>query len=90
LGIEELRPFDLVPVDHGCFELRAFSDDSEDPIRITLDPDSGRRLAAAISEALTYLAAHDGQPRTFEVPVGSRLIRVVARPGNGVRFVVTR
>jgi hypothetical protein len=89
-GVEELRPFDLVPVKDGCFELGAFSDDTEDPITITPDPDYGRRLAAAIGEALSYLAAGDAQPRRFEVRVGSSSIRVVVLPESGVRLVVTR
>lgn len=41
----ELRPFDLVPAEDAWFELRAFSDDSENPISIDLDPNFGRRLA---------------------------------------------
>jgi hypothetical protein len=89
-GIGDLRPFDLVPLGDGRFELRAFSDDSEDPIGILLDSESGRRLAVALGEALVSLDLPDAQYREFRVPVGERLIRVAALPGRGVRLTVTR
>ena len=88
--MEEPRPFDLVPLDDGRSELRAFSDDSEDPITIPLDPESGRQLAVALGDALTSLDAVDPVAREFHVRVGQRLITVMALPGRGVRLTVSR
>ncbi len=87
---DDLRPFDLVPLGDGCFELRAFTDDSEDPICIALDPEAGRRLAVALGDALVSLDAPDAQYGEWRVSVGRRLITVAAIPGSGVRLTVTR
>jgi hypothetical protein len=88
--MEEPRPFDLVPLGDGCFELRAFSDDSEDPIRITLDPEAGRKLAVALGEALVSGLAPDEERRVFRVPAGDRLIVVTALTEGRIRVTVTR
>lgn len=88
--MDDLRPFDLVPLDDGHYELRAFSDDTEDPIRITLDPAAGRRLAIVLGEALVSLDLPTARYREFRVPVGHRVITVAAIPERGVRLTVTR
>jgi hypothetical protein len=88
--MDELPPFDLVPVGDGCYELRAFSDDSEDPIRIMLDEVAGRELAIALGEALVSLDDPQAAEREFSVAVGQRQITVVAVPATGLRLTVTR
>jgi hypothetical protein len=88
--MDERRPFDLVPVGDGCYELRAFSDDSEDPIRIVLDQVAGRELAVALGEALVSLDDPRAVERQFHVTVGPRQITLVAVPGLGLRLAVTR
>lgn len=88
--MDDLRPFDLVPVGDGRFELRAFSDDSDDPITVILDPESGRRLAITLGEALTHVDTPGAEAREFHVAVGDRLITISALPNSGVRLTVTR
>ena len=88
--MDDLPPFDLVPVGDGCFELRAFSDDSDDPIRVILDPESGRRLAVTLGEALAHVDTPGADAREFHVAVADRLITISALPDTGVRLTVTR
>jgi hypothetical protein len=88
--MDELHPFDLVPVGDGSYELRAFSDDSDDPIRIILDQAAGRELAIALGDALVSLDEPHAVEREFHLTVGPREITVVAVPGMGLRLTVTR
>jgi hypothetical protein len=88
--LDELRPFDLVPLGEGRFELRAFSHDSDDPITISLDRDSGRRVAITLGEAMTHVDTPGAEARDFEVAVRDRLITIRALPGSGIRLTVTR
>jgi hypothetical protein len=88
--VSELRPFDLAPIGDGCYELRAFSDDSDDPIRIVLDQVAGRELAIALGQALISLVDPEAVEHEFRVTLGSRQITLVAVPGTGLRFTVTR
>jgi hypothetical protein len=88
--MDELRPFDLMPIGDGCYELRAFSEDSDDPIRIVLDQAAGRDLAIALGEALVSLDDPQAVEREFHVRLGPRRITLVAVPGMGLRLTVTR
>lgn len=85
-----LPPYDLVPLGEGRYELRAFSDDSDDPIKITLDADAGGALAIALGESLVSLDEPKPAEREFRVAVGQREIMVLALPGRGIRLTVTR
>jgi hypothetical protein len=88
--VEDLPPFDLAPLGDGCYELRAFSDDSSDPITVALDPATGRRLALVLGEALALVDTPGAPDQAFEVSAGRRCITVAALPGKGVRLTVTR
>lgn len=88
--MDDLSPYDLVPLGEGRYELRAFSDDSDDPIKITLDASAGRALATALGEALASLDEPKPVEREFRVAAGQREITILALPGKGVRLTVTR
>lgn len=87
--MEDLLPFDLAQLGDGRYELRAFSDDSDDPITMALDPESGQRPAASLGKALDSKEAN-GAVQRFEVPVGERLIIISVLLGGGMRLTFRR
>src|SRR4051794_1853458 len=89
-SVENTPPFDFLPLPDGRYELRAFSDNSDDPIYITLDEDASRRLAHALGNALSLLDGPQARREDFQVEVGDRLITVTSEPGAGLRLTVTR
>ena len=82
-------PFVLLPLGDGRYEMRAFSDDSEDPIVLMLDEHDGRALSAALGELLAALDAPGSGPSTAVLTVADREVRIDVT-GNGVRLTVDR
>jgi hypothetical protein len=82
-------PFVLLAVDGGRFELRAFSDDSPDPIVLSLNHEDGRALSLAVAEVLTSLDAPGVQPRTVTLTLTGRRV-TVAGTDKGLRLTVRR
>jgi hypothetical protein len=82
-------PVVLFPLGDGRYELRAFSDDSEDPIILTLDEQDGRRLKQALGEVLSALDQRGSAPATVAVTVGGREVRLDTT-ADGVRMTVAR
>ena len=85
----DVPPFALLPLDDGRFELRAFSDDSADPIVLSLDEEDGRALSIALGDVLTSLDAPGVVPRTVTLTVSGRQV-TVAGTDEGLRLTVHR
>jgi hypothetical protein len=82
-------PFVLLPIDGGRFELRAFSDDSLDPIVLSLNQEDGRALSLAVADVLTSLDAPGVDSRTVTLTVSGRRI-TVAGTDRGLRLTIHR
>lgn len=80
-------PFILVPLDDGRHELRAFSDTSEEPIRLVLDAKDGRAFALAVADVLTALDAPGDPPSPITLTVGGRHV-TVSGTDAGVKLTV--
>jgi hypothetical protein len=80
-------PFVLLPLDGGNYELRAFSDDSEDPIVLLLSDDDGRALRDALGRVLQELDA--GREATEELDVDGRRV-VLTGSASGIAIKVDR
>lgn len=87
--VQSPPPFTFEPLGDGRFELRAFSDDSPDPIVLALDREQGRALGLALAEVLSAMDAPDTTPGPLTVAVGDREVVVSPTP-HGVRLVVSR
>ena len=79
----------LQPLDDGRYELRAFSDDSPDPIVLPLDANDGRALSAAVGEVLAALDEPHAQRTAVTLTVAGREVTLVAA-NDGVRITVNR
>lgn len=85
----EHPPFILTQRADGQRELRAFSDDSDDPIVLVLDDEGGRRFGLAVADVLTSLNAEvDPLPITLEID--GRSVVIVGTPDGGLRLTVDR
>ena len=82
-------PFALLPVNGDRFELRAFSDDSPDPIVLSLNLEEGRALGRAVADVLSSLDAPGVEPRTITLTISGRRV-TVAGTERGLRLTVHR
>lgn len=82
-------PFVLLPRDDGRHELRAFSDDSEDPVVLVLDAEDGRRFGVAVADMLTALdAGVDRLP--IRMVIDGRDVKISGTADGGLRVTVGR
>lgn len=82
-------PFILTQRPDGQRELRAFSDESDDPIVLALDDESGRRFGLAVADVLTALDA-GADPLPICLKIDGRTVTVEGTPDHGVRLIVGR
>ncbi len=82
-------PFVLLPLDGDRFELRAFSDDSPDPIVLSLNQEDGRALGLAVADVLISLDTPGGDPETITLRISGRRV-TVAGTDTGLRLTVHR
>lgn len=85
----EPPPFILTQRPDGQHELRAFSDDSDDPIVLALDDESGRRFGLAVADVLTSLDA-GVDPLPIRLEIDGRAVTVQGTPDRGLRLTVGR
>ena len=83
-------PFVLLPLDHGRYELRAFSDDSRDPIVLVLDEDDGRRLGVAVADMLAALDAPSVERLPIRLTIDGREVTLTTTPDGGLKLTVGR
>lgn len=83
-------PFVLVPLDAGRYELRAFSDDTDDPIVLRLNEADGRSLGIAVGEMLAALDTPGAACLPIQLTVGGRRVTIAAAPEHGLRLTVER
>lgn len=85
----QLRPFTLERAADGQAILRAFSDDSDDPIVVLLDEHAARELGVALADAITALDDPSRPLVRRSLVAGGRTIRVETS-GEAVRVTVAR
>lgn len=83
-------PFVLVPLDDGRYELRAFSDNTEDPIMLVLDEDDGRKLGIAVADMLTAIDSPGVERLPIHLTIAGREITILATTDGGLRLTVSR
>lgn len=83
------EPFVLIERPDGRRELRAFSDDSPDPIVLILDDEDGRLFAVALADVLTALDSGAGLP-SVTLRLAGRRVCIEGRPDSGLRLTVAR
>ena len=82
-------PFVLLPLDGGRYELRAFSDDSSDPIVLTLNESDGRALVSALGEAMARIDSPAEARDAVTLVIGGRSVTLEAT-SSGIRITVDR
>ncbi len=80
-------PFILTQRPDGRHELRAFSDNSAEPIVLELDDESGRRFGLAVADILTALDA-GVEPLPIRLKIDGRPVTVQGTPDHGLRLTV--
>jgi hypothetical protein len=83
-------PFVLLPLDDGRYELRAFSDNTEDPIVLVLGEEDGRKLGVAVAEILTALDTPGVEPLPIHLMIAGRQVIITGTPDLGLRLTVGR
>jgi hypothetical protein len=83
-------PFLLLPLDDGRYELRAFSDNTEDPIVLVLDEHDGRQLGVAVADMLTALDAPGVERLPIHLTIAGREVTITGTPERGLQLTVGR
>lgn len=81
-------PFVLLPLGDGRYELRAFSDNTEDPIVLVLDESDGRALGVAIDDMLTALDAPGIERLPIHLTIAGREVTLTGTHDDGLRLTV--
>jgi hypothetical protein len=82
-------PLILLPREDGRHELRAFSDDSDDPIVLLVDDADGREFRRAVAEVLDAAGSGD-ETRTAHVEIDGRDVEIAGTADGGLRLTVSR
>jgi hypothetical protein len=83
-------PFVLLPLDDGRYELRAFSDNTEDPIVLVLGQEDGHKLGVAVADMLTALNTPGAERLPIHLMIGGREVIIAGTPDLRLRLMVGR
>lgn len=88
--MSEPPPFILLPLRDGRVELRAFSDDSDDPIVLPLDQADGRAFGLAVAEVLSSLDSTRDAVEPVALVIAGRRVTVHGTVTGGIAIDVER
>ena len=88
--VDDQPPFVLLPLSDGRYELRAFSDNTEDPIVLVLDETDGNKLGVAVAQALVELDTPGAEPAPIRLSIAGRDVTIYATSERGLQLTVGR